>query len=68
MTCDICKENHQDWSTERLISEYRELNKARFNRIFGHNAERCQINVAQTLIDRNVTEIPNIFGAIQIRN
>lgn len=65
--CNICLNNHNEWSTERLMKEYLELSKARLNSMFGMNAAKCQTNVAQALFDRNITEIPNIFGPIEIR-
>lgn len=67
MTCNICRNDHDNQSNEYLIREYLELNKARFNRIFGHNAARCQTNVATALINRSITQIPNIFGPIPVR-
>ena len=54
-------------TTEMLCKEYLELNKARFDRMFGHNAEKEQSLVAQELLARGVTHIPNIFGSIEVR-
>ena len=67
MKCEICKQDHSTQSSDYLIREYLELNKARFDRMFGRNATRCQAVVAHVLITRGITEIPNIFGPIEIR-
>lgn len=65
--CEICLRDHSADRTEYLVREYLDLNKARFNPLFGRNAARCQSEVAKTLLARGISEISNIFGPIQIR-
>jgi hypothetical protein len=53
-------------STPSLMKEYLELQKASFG-IFGANAKRAANEIVDELLSRGVTEIPNIFGPIQLR-
>lgn len=53
-------------SDEHLMDEYLSLNKARFNDVFGAQAKYMQAKVASMLHARGITEIPNIFGPIQV--
>ena len=53
-------------SVEHLQKEYLELTKACFG-IFGGHAQRAKNQVAHMLLEQGITEIPNIFGPIQIR-
>jgi hypothetical protein len=48
------------------MQEYLDLNKSSFG-IFGHNAAKAQQAVAAMLLGRGITEIPNIFVPIPIR-
>ena len=59
--------NYANMSTEYLQAEYLELNKARFNSMFGHSAAQAQARVAKALHSRGITHIPNIFGDIEVR-
>ena len=59
--------NAAQCSTEVLEREYLELNKAGFNDVFGQTARRAQDIVSAELLSRGISQIPNIFGAIQIR-
>ena len=52
---------------EYLVREYLALQKASFDRVFGHNAERQRKIVGSELIRRGITSIPNIFGAIPVK-
>ena len=67
MKCEICKHDHSQQSSEFLAKEYLMLNAARFDRMFGHNAARCQAVIADVLIVRGITHIDNIFGPIEVR-
>lgn len=53
-------------STERLVNEYRSTTRDCFGAMFGHNAKRFRDLVADELLKRGVTEIPNIFGPIPV--
>lgn len=64
MKCPGCL-SHEP-TTEHLIYEYLDLAKHRFG-IHGGNAARAQALVGQELHNRNVFEIPNIFGPIKVR-
>ena len=52
---------------EHLMSEYLDLQKHSFSKMFGHNAATAQNEVAEILLARGITEIPNIFGAIPVK-
>ncbi|OPZ48253.1 MAG: hypothetical protein BWY95_00960 [Bacteroidetes bacterium ADurb.BinA104] len=54
-------------SDEHLMDEYLSLNKARFNDVFDAQTKYIQAKVASMLHARGITEIPNIFGPIQVR-
>ncbi len=53
---------------EHLLREYRQGMRHCFDRMFGHNARKAQNEVAAELLSRGITEMPNIFGAIQIKS
>jgi hypothetical protein len=57
----------QNPTTEHLIKEYLELQKASFGRMFGHNAKAVRTKVAAMLLARGVESIQNIFGTIAVR-
>ncbi len=63
--CPAC--GSSNLSTEHLLYEYREMRKASFDRMFGHNARNAQRACARLLIARGVTHEPNIFGDISLR-
>ncbi len=50
-----------------LIREHQDMLKASFNDMFGNNAEQCRRYIAALLLERGITHIPNIFGAIEIK-
>lgn len=54
-------------TTRDLQREYLEGIKAGFNAMFGHNARKFNNLVADELLSRGETEIPNIFGPIAVR-
>lgn len=64
-TCPGC-ECHNP-STEHLEKEYLSLARARFDRMFGHNAARAQAACGRMLVARGVRSIANIFGPIEVR-
>lgn len=55
------------WSDEALIREWKHLQKACFDRMFGHNARHAFNTLCDVLAERGITHIPNIFGDIEIR-
>ena len=55
------------WSNEQLIKEWGHLQKACFDRMFGHNARHAFNNLCDVLLERGVTHIPNLFEDIEIR-
>jgi len=54
-------------STEHLLMEYKEMLKAGFNQMFGHNARKCCNEIVELLRDRDVTTYQTIFGTNTIR-
>ena len=54
-------------STERLLKEYGDGMRDCFNSMFGGNARRFHNLVAQELLNRGVTHVPNFFGDIAIK-
>ena len=65
--CDICQWDHASQDNASLSKKYLEMNKAGFDITFGRNARKCGDNIAEILLGRGITEVPNIFGPIQIR-
>lgn len=58
----------RSYSDRELISTYHETLRDTFDCVFGHNA-RCFFNlVADELIRRGITQLPNIFGPIEVRH
>lgn len=55
------------WPVERLQREYLDMTKASFDRVFGHNAKVARSVVAEELLKRGETTIPNIFGDIEVK-
>ena len=53
-------------SDRALLNEYREMRRASFNAMFGHNAKRRGNACAEELLSRGITHEPNIFGDILI--
>jgi hypothetical protein len=49
-----------------LIQEWKALQKACFNRMFGHNARHSLNTLCDVLAEREITEIPNLFGNIKV--
>jgi hypothetical protein len=64
MKCPAC--SCDEPSNDHLITEYFDLMKAGMNPVFGHNARLANNAVADLLISRGITEIPNIFGALKV--
>jgi hypothetical protein len=55
------------YSDEDLQREYHEATKAGFNQLFGHNARAFGNLVVDELRTRGITQLPNIFGPIEVR-
>lgn len=58
----------EQFTDDQLVSEYKTGMKHTFSKVFGRNAKIAQNLVADELIRRGITEIPNMFGPIQISN
>lgn len=56
------------YQDKQLVENYHETLRASFDRMFGHNARQYFNLVADELIRRGITEIPNIFGPIQVKH
>lgn len=54
-------------SDEQLIKEWSALQKACFNKMFGHSAKLSFNTLCDVLNERGITHIPNIFGDIEIK-
>ncbi len=57
------------WRTmgdEYLMREFLQMQRAGFNRIFGHNAVQARLRIARELKRRGIYKIPNIFGDIEV--
>ena len=54
-------------TTETLMREYLELGKDVFG-FYAHNAAEERDRIARELIERGFTNIPNIFGPIEIKS
>jgi hypothetical protein len=61
------KEFLQDVSDDDLKKEYLECNKRRSNAMFGQTTRRWQDLIAEELLRRGISGIPNIFGVIPIQ-
>lgn len=48
-----------------LMDEWLDLRRHGWG-MFGHNADRARAEVTAQLLERGITEIPNIFGAIPV--
>lgn len=57
----------REWTDDELMREYLDLCKHSLNNVFGGNARRALTVVANQLLARGITEIPNIFGPIKVR-
>ena len=56
------REALKGYDTPLLTSEYRQAVKYSFERMFGYNSAKEADVIAEELIARGVTEIPNPFG------
>lgn len=56
------------YSDAELTREYHETLRATFDRMFGNNARHFFNLVADELIRRGITHLPNIFGPIEVRH
>ena len=54
----------QDPSDKHLLWEFHDLQKASFDRMFGHNSKKACNAVIDMLTGRGITYSPNIFGNI----
>lgn len=54
--------------TDTLVREYQGRMRDCFNAIFGHAASRAQDLIGSELIQRGITEIPNLFGSIEVND
>ncbi len=54
------------WGKYGLVEEYKEMNKASLDRMFGANARRMGNAVVEQLYANGITEIPNIFGPLKV--
>ena len=62
------KERRARWSDEVLVREYLDMSRASWpHNPFYSNARREADTIGRELIERGVTEIPNIFGPIPVR-
>ena len=57
----------QRMSDQALCAAYLQTNKDSFCTIFGHNARVYGNLVVDELTARNIKQIPNLFGQIEIR-
>lgn len=57
----------ETYTEKELEREYHEYLKASFDRMFGHNAKKYFNLVTQELLRRGITELPNIFGSIAVK-
>lgn len=55
------------YSDAELTRDYFEYQKACFNSIFGHNAQKFFNLICDELLTRGITHLPNIFGAIEVK-
>ena len=62
--CPVCHSTNT--TNGHLFDEYFEMMKARSGH-FGRNAGIAQDAIADMLLARGITHIPNIFGAIPVR-
>jgi uncharacterized protein YycO len=64
---DFDKSILQRMSDQALCATYLQTNKDSLCNIFGHNARIYGNQVVEELTSRGIKQIPNIFGAIQIK-
>jgi hypothetical protein len=64
--CPFC--GSMNTSTAHLLYEYKDNMRACFDPMFGHNCRKAQNQVANMLLERGTTHLPNIFGPIPITN
>jgi hypothetical protein len=64
---DFDKSIIQRMSDQALCATYLQTNKDSLCNIFGHNARIYGNQVVEELTSRGIKQIPNIFGAIQIK-
>lgn len=61
------KESLAKASDDDLLADYRQGMKDVFGAMFGHNAAIRQDLIADELLRRGITEIPNMLGPIPVR-
>lgn len=54
------------YSNTELAREYKDMLRASFGRLFGHNARAAFNLVVDELLIRGVKEIPNLFGPLEV--
>ena len=54
-------------SDKHLIMEYKEMLRAGFDRMYGHNARKASNTIVDLLADRGITSYPSMFGTIELR-
>lgn len=57
----------ESYNEQELAREYHETLRDTFNQMFGHNARKYFNLVADELLRRGITELPNIFGPISVK-
>lgn len=55
------------YSEQELIRSYHETLRDSFNSMFGRNAGQFFNLVAEELLRRGITELPNLFGPIRVK-
>ena len=65
MECPAC--GAANVTNEHLIREYLDLTIPAMSGLFRENARKCRNEIADVLVSRGVTEIPNSFGAIPVK-
>jgi hypothetical protein len=53
---------------DQLIAEYKNNMKSVFGQLFGHNAKKWQNMIADELLSRGITSVPNIIFPIKVEN
>jgi hypothetical protein len=56
------------YDDQQLIDRYLESKRDGFNRLFGHHARKFGDLVTDELLARGITQIPNIFGPIDVKH
>ena len=64
--CDWCRVIRANDEVAALSREYLEMSRASFDRLFGHNAKARRKQIGAALLARGITQIPNIFGPINV--